>query len=73
MASLSPDLLSLLICPACHSDVALDGNALQCTKRSCRRRYAVNDGIPVMLISESKVADEADFDQAIARTGKKAS
>lgn len=64
---ISPDLLEILACPQCHATVFLDGEAIQCSNRECRRRYAVRDDIPVMLIDESKVLDEKAFEEATAR------
>jgi uncharacterized protein len=53
--TLSPDLLKILVCPKCKG--ALEYNTepaevLIC--RSCQLVYAVQDGIPVMLIDEAK-------------------
>lgn len=70
---ISPELLEILACPDCLSPVFLDGEAIQCTKAECRRRYEVRDGIPVMLIDESKVLDPAEFQKALARRSEKKS
>jgi uncharacterized protein YbaR (Trm112 family) len=55
--ALSPDLLEILICPACKAKVALtpDSTGLKCV--ACRRVYPVRDDIPVMLIDEAVIAD----------------
>jgi len=55
--ALSPDLLEILICPACKAKVALtpDSTGLKCV--GCRRVYPVRDDIPVMLIDEAVIAD----------------
>lgn len=45
------DLLSLLVCPVDHSDVAEDADRLRCVE--CGRAYSVVDGIPVMLVDRS--------------------
>jgi uncharacterized protein YbaR (Trm112 family) len=52
--SLAPDLLDILVCPKCRG--ALDhraepSEALICAQ--CRLIYAVDDGIPIMLIDEA--------------------
>ena len=51
---LSPDLLAILVCPACKGDLeyASDAQTLTCAK--CRLRYRVVDDIPVMLIDEAE-------------------
>lgn len=60
----------ILRCPACHADLRdITGNgegaavtALECTAESCadlpvgsRRRYRLEDGIPVLLIDDADV------------------
>jgi len=46
------DLLDILACPACRAEVRLEGDRIVCT--SCRRRYPVRDGIPVLLVDEAE-------------------
>lgn len=46
------ELLSILACPACHGDLELKDGKICC--KSCRRRYPIRDGIPIMLIEESE-------------------
>ena len=50
---LSDAFLAILACPVCKEEVVqtADGNYLLC--RSCRLRYPVRDGIPVMLTDEA--------------------
>ncbi len=52
--ALSKELLEVLACPKCKGKVELvnDGAALEC--RASRLRYAITDGIPVMLIDEAE-------------------
>jgi uncharacterized protein len=47
-------LLEILVCPKCKGelDYREAENALDC--RTCRLRYEVRDGIPIMLIEEAK-------------------
>jgi len=51
--SLSPELLSILVCPACKGELvyAQAENTLTCN--ACRLRYRIEDGIPVMLVDEA--------------------
>jgi hypothetical protein len=62
-----PELMEILACPACLSPVFEDADAIHCTKAECRRRYAIRDGIPVMLIDEATILDEQAFATALAR------
>lgn len=53
-ATTVPDeLLAILRCPKCKGTLRLAGDhsALDCT--SCQLRYAIRDGIPIMLIDEA--------------------
>lgn len=53
--TLSKELLDILVCPQCKGDLeyrTAPVEELVC--KACRLRYAVDDGIPVMLIDEAK-------------------
>jgi hypothetical protein len=52
--SLSPELLSILVCPACKGDLVYDEGAGQLTCNACRLRYRIVDDIPVMLVEEAE-------------------
>jgi uncharacterized protein YbaR (Trm112 family) len=57
-----PELLELLSCTVCLSDVRLEIVDLRCV--GCDRRYPIEDGIPIMCV------DAGDEDAARqARTG----
>lgn len=47
---ISPELLEILVCPACKTKVVLEEDLLVCN--GCGRRYPVREGIPIMLIEE---------------------
>ena len=53
---LSPELLALLACPACHAKFAVDYDSaeLVCTSQSCGLAYPVRDNIPVLLIDQAR-------------------
>jgi uncharacterized protein YbaR (Trm112 family) len=46
------ELLDILACPACKSDVELKENKIVC--KGCSRKYPIKDGIPIMLIDEAE-------------------
>ncbi len=54
-AMLSKDLLEMLVCPACKTDLEYRQapESLKC--KQCHRVYPVRDGIPIMLIDEASV------------------
>ena len=59
--AISTELLEILRCPKCKSEVKLkdDESGLVCQKSDCRLVYPVRDDIPVMLIDEASV-EESD-------------
>ncbi|MCH8033481.1 MAG: hypothetical protein IH950_06980 [Bacteroidetes bacterium] len=51
---ISKDLLDILCCPETKADLVLDGDTLVSTDKETRRRYRIEDDIPIMLIEESE-------------------
>ena len=51
------ELLEILACPVCKTDVRLEAERLVCTK--CGRRYPIRDDIPVMLVEEAELPSGA--------------
>lgn len=52
------ELLEILACPLCKTEVKMDDNKLVCTK--CGRRYPIKDDIPVMLIDEAELPEGSE-------------
>jgi len=52
------ELLKILACPLCRSDVKLEDDRVICI--ACGRRYPIRDGIPVMLVSEAELPEEGE-------------
>jgi uncharacterized protein YbaR (Trm112 family) len=52
--ALSPELLSILVCPACKGDLQYDEAAPSLSCNACKLRYKVVDDIPVMLVEEAE-------------------
>jgi uncharacterized protein YbaR (Trm112 family) len=55
--AISPELLEILRCPKCKSEVKLkeDKSGLKCVNPECNLVYPVRDEIPVMLVEEATV------------------
>lgn len=51
--SLSPQLLEVLVCPKCKGSLEYHEPEAALICRWCALRFAVRDGIPVMLIDEA--------------------
>jgi len=47
-------LLDILACPACKGDVEYDARNEKIIYTECQKKYAVRDGIPVMLVDEAE-------------------
>lgn len=54
-------LMEILVCPESHARLVQVGEWLYSTDPATRRRYPIREGIPIMLIDESEVVDEAEF------------
>jgi uncharacterized protein YbaR (Trm112 family) len=59
--TIDPELLGILVCPESHAKLVLVGDWLYSTDPATRRRYPVRDGIPIMLIDDSEVVAEEEF------------
>lgn len=51
--TLSPELLEILVCPKCKGDLEYRAVPESLVCHACRLVYAVDDGIPIMLIDEA--------------------
>jgi len=54
MSTIAPELLAILRCPKCKGalrTLSAPNESLECP--GCRLRYAVRDGIPIMLLDEA--------------------
>jgi uncharacterized protein len=57
--AISPELLEILRCPKCKSEVKINDeqSKLACQNADCRLVYPIKDEIPVMIVDEAKVDD----------------
>ncbi len=51
------ELLDILCCPESKAELVLDGDTLVSTDKETRRRYKIENDIPIMLIDESEQLD----------------
>lgn len=51
--SVTPQLLSILVCPKCRGELEYREAEAQLVCQACRLRYPVRDDIPIMLIDEA--------------------
>ncbi len=64
------ELLEILVCPLSKAELVLDGDFLVSTDKETRRRYRIEDGIPIMLIDESEELDLETWREIMRKHGK---
>ena len=67
---ISRDLLDILCCPETKADLVLDGDTLVSTDKETRRRYRIEDDIPIMLIEESEQLILEEWKLIMTKHGK---
>jgi len=61
------ELLDILCCPETKADLVLDGNYLISTDPKTRRRYRIENDIPVMLIEESEIMEVGEWETVMEK------
>jgi uncharacterized protein len=72
MKMIDKDLLDRLCCPETKADLVLDGNFLVSVDKNTRRRYRIEDDIPIMLIEESEKLGVDEWKAIMLKHGKQA-
>jgi len=67
--AISPELLKILVCPETKAPLVLHDGKLVSTDRQTRRRYRIEDDIPVMLIDESEQLNEEEWSEIMRQHG----
>ena len=67
---ISKELLDILCCPETKADLVLDNNYLVSTDKVTRRRYRIENDIPIMLIDESEQLDLDVWKKIMKKHGK---
>lgn len=67
---ISQELLSIMCCPETKADLVLEGNFLVSTDPQTRRRYRIENDIPIMLIDESEVMDVEEWKKIMEKNGR---
>lgn len=70
MTPIDAELLKIMECPVAHVPLVQVGDWLFSTDAQTRRKYPIRDGIPIMLIDESEVADQDEFEKAMAEANQ---
>ena len=67
---ISKELLNILCCPETKAELVLDGNTLVSTDKDTRRRYRIEEDIPIMLIDESEQLSVEEWKAIMKKHGK---
>ena len=67
---ISKELLDILCCPETKADLVLDGETLVSTDKKTRRRYKIENDIPIMLIDESEILSIEEWEKIMRNHGK---
>jgi len=67
---ISKDLLDILCCPESKADLVLDNDTLVSTDKNTRRRYKIEDDIPIMLIDESEQLSFEEWEEIMKKHNK---
>ena len=65
--ALDPMLLEILACPEDKGPLLYFADEDSLYNPRLRRRYAIRDGIPVMLIDEAETVDDAEHERLRAK------
>ncbi len=68
---INKELLDILCCPETKADLVLDGETLVSTDKISRRRYRIEDDIPIMLIDESEQLSMEEWQEIMKKHGRK--
>ena len=64
------ELLDILCCPETKADLVLEDNFLISTDENTRRKYRIEDDIPIMLIEESEQLPLDEWRTIMQKHGK---
>ncbi|MBL8777941.1 MAG: Trm112 family protein [Acidimicrobiales bacterium] len=65
--ALDPQLLDILACPEDKGPLLYFEDEATLYNPRLKRRYAVRDDIPIMLIDEAETVDDAEHDRLLAK------
>ncbi|MBK7104607.1 MAG: hypothetical protein IPH62_04925 [Ignavibacteriae bacterium] len=66
----SKDLLDILCCPETKADLVLEGNFLISVDKATRRKYRIEDDIPIMLIDEAEQLSLEEWTEVMKKHNK---
>ena len=64
------ELLEILCCPETKADLVLEGEFLVSVDKETRKRYRIEDDIPIMLVDESETLGVEEWQAIMKKHGK---
>jgi len=56
--AINPELLKILVCPACRKKIEMADNGQFLFCGNCRLRFPIQDDIPVMLLDQARPLED---------------
>ena len=66
---INQELLEILCCPETKADLVLEGEFLVSVDKETRKRYRIEDDIPIMLVEESETLDVEEWQEIMKKNG----
>jgi len=67
---INQELLDILCCPQTKADLVLDGDFLVSVDKETRKRYRIEEDIPIMLIEEAETLSLEEWQLIMKKHGK---
>ncbi len=67
---INQELLDILCCPETKADLVLEGEFLVSIDKETRKRYRIEDDIPIMLVEESETLDIKEWQEIMKKHAK---
>jgi uncharacterized protein YbaR (Trm112 family) len=67
---INQELLDILCCPQTKADLVLDGDFLVSVDKETRKRYRIEEDIPIMLIEEAETLSLEEWQLIMKKYGK---
>ncbi len=66
---INQELLEILCCPETKADLVLENESLVSVDKETRKRYRIEDDIPIMLVEESETLDVEEWQEIMKKHG----
>ncbi len=71
MTEIDKEFLDILVCPQTKASLVQSGEWLYSTDPETRLRYAIQDGIPIMLVDQAETVSVEEFEEVVGSAAKR--